>query len=103
METKSFTGEFKAAADGEPRAPSRPSSRVFGNVDSYGDRMVKGAFARTLEEKGMPPVVWSHEWATPPIGNVESATETDEGLLIKGRLFIAPTRTTPSPARCTPP
>lgn len=87
METKSFAlAEVKAAGD-KPGAFEAVVS-VFGNVDSYGDRMVKGAFARTLTEKGMPPVVWSHEWQVPPIGTIESATETDEGLVVKGRLFV---------------
>jgi len=87
METKSFAlTEVKAVGDKAGSFEAVVS--VFGNVDSYGDRMMKGAFARTLTEKGMPPVVWSHEWATPPIGTVESATETDEGLVVKGRLFV---------------
>jgi HK97 family phage prohead protease len=63
---------------------------VFGNVDTVGDRIEKGAFTRTLAEKGLPPIVWSHEWQVPPIGVVESAAETDEGLQIKGRLFVDP-------------
>jgi len=89
METKSFAlGEVKAV--GDKKGTFEAVVSVFGNVDSYGDRMVKGAFSRTLAEKGMPPIVWSHEWQVPPIGSVESATETDEGLLIKGRLFTAP-------------
>lgn len=67
---------------------------VFGNVDAYGDRMVKGAFAETLAEwaaAGDPvPVIWSHNWADPfaHIGEVLWARETDEGLLYKGRLDI---------------
>lgn len=88
MESKSFAlREVKMRDDAAPGTFEAVVS-VFGNVDSVGDRMIKGAFARTLEEKGNPPVVWSHEWQVPPIGQVESATETDEGLLVKGRLFI---------------
>lgn len=90
MECKSFAlTEVKALDNDEPGSFEAVVS-VFGNVDSYGDRMMKGAFARTLSEKGMPPVVWSHEWSTPPIGTVASAIETDEGLLVKGRLFTGP-------------
>jgi HK97 family phage prohead protease len=61
---------------------------VFGNVDRGGDRVKKGAFARTLKEKGLPPLIWSHNWDVPPIGVVEEATENNEGLRIKGRLFV---------------
>ena len=63
---------------------------VFGNEDAGGDRIEKGAFARTLKERGLPPIVWSHEWGTPPIGVTTAAAETDEGLVLKGRLFVAP-------------
>lgn len=61
---------------------------VFNNVDLVGDRIEKGAFARTLKENGLPAIVWSHNWQTPPIGAIQEAKETDEGLLIKGRLFV---------------
>lgn len=68
---------------------------VFGNVDSYGERVIKGAFAETLEAwaaKGDPiPVIWYHAWtdAYAHIGYVEWARETDDGLLYKGVLDIA--------------
>lgn len=90
MEHKSFAVAEVKATDGDVAGSFEAVVSVFGNVDSYGDRMVKGAFSRTLAEKGMPPVVWSHEWGIPPIGTVSEASETDEGLLIKGRLFVAP-------------
>lgn len=91
MECKSFAlAEVKALEDSDAPGGFEAVVSVFGNVDSYGDRMMKGAFTRTLAEKGMPPVVWSHEWSTPPIGTVSSAVETDEGLVVKGRLFIGP-------------
>jgi len=67
---------------------------VFGNVDRYGERIVKGAFTQTLEEwraKGDPiPVIWQHQWSDPNahIGIVLEAEETDEGLLYKGKIDI---------------
>lgn len=91
---------FKAAGEVDPDGTKLEPGEfvalaaVFGNVDSYGDRMVKGAFADTLaawEAKGDPiPVIWSHNWADPfaHIGHVLWARETDEGLLYKGRLDI---------------
>src|SRR5690349_18212445 len=90
MESKSFALREVKMLDSDAPGSFEAVVSVFGNIDSYGDRMIKGAFARTLEEKGNPPVVWSHEWQVPPIGAVESATETDEGLLVKGRLFVGP-------------
>lgn len=88
MEIKSFgLSEVKTIDGGQPGAFEAVVA-VFGNVDLGGDRMMKGAFSRTLAEKGMPPVVWSHEWQVPPIGTVTEASETDEGLHVKGRLFV---------------
>jgi len=61
---------------------------VFGNVDLGGDRVVKGAFAKSLarwRESGDPiPVYWNHQWDDPfaNIGGIdpEYAKETDDGL-----------------------
>jgi HK97 family phage prohead protease len=70
-------GEFKALVS------------VFGNVDSGGDRVVKGAFADDLKTTGgIYPVVWSHEWNTVPIGVTKSAVETNRGLEIHGALLV---------------
>lgn len=73
---KSAKGEFEALV------------AVFGNIDSYGDRLMPGAFAASLEEHGYPRLVWSHRWEIPPIGTTLSATETDDGLLVKAQLFV---------------
>lgn len=67
---------------------------VFGNVDSMGERVVKGAFAKTLEEweaSGDPiPVIWSHRWSDPEyhVGVVLAAEERDEGLWVRGQLDV---------------
>lgn len=67
---------------------------VFGNVDSYGDRVVKGAFEDTLAEwaaSGDPiPVYWSHRMDDPDfnIGHVLEAKETEEGLWVKAQIDL---------------
>lgn len=93
---KSCPARIKAAgapdglADGEFEAVVS----VFGNVDTYGDKVIKGAFADTLAEwaaKGDPiPVYYSHRMDDPDfnLGEVLDAKETDEGLWVKGRLDI---------------
>lgn len=79
---KLAAGEFVALAS------------VFDVIDSYGDRIIKGAFAETLaawQTKGDPiPVIWQHAWSDPSahIGFVVEARETDEGLLYKARLDL---------------
>jgi len=60
---------------------------VFGNVDRSEEVIAPGAFTDSLAA-GLPPIVWSHDWRTPPIGVALDAAETDEGLVVKGRLFI---------------
>ena len=90
MLTKNMPVRVKAAAGdaGEFEAVVA----VYGNVDSYNDVIVKGAFADTLAEwsaKGDPiPVVWSHDSNDPfsHIGHVVEASETDTGLQVKAQL-----------------
>lgn len=64
------------------------------DLDSYGDKIVKGAFADTLAEwkdRGDPiPVIWSHMSFDPEmhVGFVEDAEERDDGLWVRGRLDL---------------
>ncbi len=96
MTTKMAT---KAQAVALKSAPSEEGSfeaivAVFNNIDSYGDVILKGAFADTLTEwkdSGYPvPVVWSHDKDDPfsHIGVVTEAKETDTGLLVKAQLDL---------------
>jgi Escherichia/Staphylococcus phage prohead protease len=68
---------------------------VFGNVARVGDRVMPGAFQKTLarwRESGDPiPVILSHQWNDPMahIGVVEDAMEAEKGLLVRGRLDVA--------------
>lgn len=75
---------------------------VFGNVDSYGDVIVKGAFKETLrvwrkERGGLPKMLLQHGgYFGPvedgiPIGIYTEMAEDDTGLLCKGELFALDT------------
>lgn len=70
-------GEFSAAFS------------VIGNVDKDGDRVVSGAFDKALEENPTPPIVWTHRWDVPPIGEtLDVGEDKDAGLVTaRGRLF----------------
>lgn len=63
---------------------------VFGNVDSYGDIVEKGAFTKSLsvwQEKGDPiPLLWGHDFSDPysNIGTIDHAEEDDHGLKVRG-------------------
>lgn len=98
MQTKSYAASFKADTDAEglPTGEVEALVSVFGNVDLMGDRVVKGAFAGTLQawkDSGDPiPMVWSHDWDNPMshIGtwDAQSAEETEDGLLLKGQIDV---------------
>lgn len=62
---------------------------VFGNVDSQGDIIVKGAFQSYLKNHSPNEVklLWQHDTAS-PIGVYESIKEDAEGLYVKGRLLV---------------
>lgn len=91
-----FKAEGEDAGDGTKLGPGEflALAAVFDVIDSYGDRIIKGAFAETLagwKSAGDPiPVIWQHLWGDPNahIGYVVDAQETDEGLLYKGKLDI---------------
>lgn len=98
MLTKQYRTRVKTlkAADGSPTGEVTAVVSVFGNVDLVGDRVVRGAFAKTLQDfkdSGDPiPMIWSHDWSNPMshIGawDPTKAVETDEGLELTGRVDI---------------
>lgn len=61
---------------------------VYGNVDEYGDRLIKGSLAESLTDWGYPSCVTAHQWSVPPIGATEKAEELDEGLLLGVQMFV---------------
>lgn len=83
----------KAAATATPGEFTALVS-AFGNEDSQGDIVEKGAFTKTLEEwraKGRPiPIIWSHQFDDPEnfLGEYTAAEETDEGLQLTGQLDL---------------
>lgn len=85
--------DFKLLGEGEPAGTFEAYVAIFGTPDRpdfFGDSDViePGAFTQTLQEKGLPPVVWSHVWTIPPVGQALQAAEDEKGLRIKARLFV---------------
>ncbi len=86
--------DFKADTRPDHLGEATALVSVFGNVDLMGDRVVKGAFEKSLaswQESGDPiPVYWSHDWGNPKsnIGEVTAATETDLGLQVDMKFDI---------------
>ena len=91
---KSF-GLAKASTSG-PTGEFQALVSVFGNIDKAGDRILPGAFTKTLarwRRSGDPvPVIWSHEWKMPDahigVADPHDVVETDRGLLVRGQLDI---------------
>jgi HK97 family phage prohead protease len=96
MKTKSTIARIKAAGpdDGLEDGQFLAYASVFGNVDSYGDIVKKGAFKDSLEEWGKKdapiPLLWGHDIFDMfnNIGHLEDAKEDDHGLLVKGQLDL---------------
>lgn len=91
----SNTIELKAGpADGLSEGQFVAYASVFGNVDSTGDVMVRGAFANTLAQwakSGNPiPLLFAHEMSDPDynIGYVISAEEDAIGLKVTCQLDL---------------
>jgi len=57
---------------------------TFGNVDSYGDTILKGAYKETLKVNGLPKMFFNHNTFAVPIGKWVKAAEDDYGLLLTG-------------------
>jgi HK97 family phage prohead protease len=81
MEFKLIDLDLKA--DGDGFAVSGYGS-VFDEVDSYGDRIVKGAFVESLTKR-KPKMLWQHRMDK-PIGMWDTVAEDGKGLRVDGRL-----------------
>jgi hypothetical protein len=95
MDTKYLTAvQLKAGPDdGLQEGQFTAYASVFGNVDSYGDIVVKGAFADDLAQwkaSGYPiPLLFGHNMYDPDY-NIGAAdgVEDDHGLLVTGTLDL---------------
>jgi HK97 family phage prohead protease len=83
-ETKNFTVEVKAEGEGIVTA----YAAAFGNTDSYGDVIQKGAFIKTVSErKDKVKVLYNHDtWQHLPVGKPVSMTEDGYGLLTSTKM-----------------
>ena len=97
--------EFKALPDEEGKTGAFEAIvSVFGNVDFQGDRVMPGAFTKSIQkwkDSGDPiPIIWSHDWGNPDaiIGSaspddLEEVTAGQKagekgGLLVRGQIDV---------------
>lgn len=95
MLTKNATVQLKAGPDdGLAEGQFTAYASVFGNIDSYGDIVVKGAFANDLERWQKSgnniPLLFGHNMADPDfnIGHILAAEEDEVGLKVTAQLDL---------------
>lgn len=95
MKIKNADVRLKAGPlDGLEEGQFEAYASVFGNVDSYGDVVMPGAFAGTLEEWAASgnflPVLFGHNMSDPDynIGHVIEAVEDEKGLRVRAQLDL---------------
>jgi HK97 family phage prohead protease len=75
--------EFKAKAD---TMEFEGYASIFGNKDSGGDIMQKGAFKKTIQENlRRIKVLWNHDWNS-PIGKPIEIFEDEKGLYVEAKI-----------------
>lgn len=87
MKTKDFALQVKDLSED---GTFEGYGSMFGNVDSYGEVVERGAFVKSLakhnKEKTKPLMLWQHN-SDEPIGVWEELQEDDKGLRGRGRLL----------------
>jgi Escherichia/Staphylococcus phage prohead protease len=58
------------------------------DLDEVGDRVLPGAFAKSVAANPTVPMLWAHD-TTQPIGVWDMLTENTRGLYAKGRLVLS--------------
>lgn len=94
-ESRSWGAELKLAGADDATMTFEGYGAYFGNVDSYGDVIEKGAFARSLKESkrsGIYPAMLLQHGSflggddNMPVGVWTSMSEDEKGLVVEGRL-----------------
>lgn len=88
IEKKDFDFEIKETTEA---GAFKGYLSVAGNIDHHGDRVMPGAFAKTIarrmKSKKPLPILWQH-YRDAPIGGATVLEEDSKGLLIEGQLLI---------------
>jgi len=79
-----FKAEFKALEEDDKYYHFEGLASTFGNEDLGGDVVMAGAFMESLLER-TPKLLNQHDF-NQPLGIIDEATETPQGLFIKGRM-----------------
>jgi uncharacterized protein len=89
LEYKAFPFEVKEITDA---GIVKGIAAAIGNVDDGGDRILPGAFDKSLARtSGVVPIYWAHEWDELPIGFGTEASADAKYLNVAGELTLANT------------
>ncbi len=80
-------GDVKFAASDDTTKSFTGYGAVFGNTDSYGDVIAKGAFAKSLKSGEKPAMFLNHDPYSLPIGLWTKLEEDDFGLKVEGEFL----------------
>jgi uncharacterized protein len=89
-----FYCPFEFKSDGDAEGTIRGYGSTFGNVDSYGDTVAKGAFSKSIADAKSGATQWpamllQHGGSNQtPIGIWTGMEENERGLKLKGKLAI---------------
>jgi len=78
--------ELKFQGDGLKQGQFAGYASTFGNVDSFGDTILRGAFAATLKDRVAPVRMFYQHSPFRPIGIWKSIKEDEVGLAVVGEL-----------------
>lgn len=88
-QTKQYVAPLEIRSIDEEQGTFSGYGAVYGNKDSYGDIIVKGAFDNYLSGHSAKEVklLWQHD-SKQPIGVYDEVRSDENGLFVKGRLLI---------------
>jgi uncharacterized protein len=87
MEIKDFSLVKVKASDPQDDQGTFTGLAATYDLDQGGDRIVPGAFTKTLQNSRTVPLLWQHE-SHNPIG-ILSCTETVQGLAVEGKILLS--------------
>lgn len=82
------------ASDADGKRVRKGIAAVSGNIDSWGDRIMPGAFVKTIAESSKRVKhLWNHDFSTPPIATITELKEVGRDDLPAEVLELAPEAT----------
>lgn len=85
-ETKTLQWDIEVKEDASGAMLIEGYGAIFGNIDSDGDVVERGAFVESIR-MCKPKMLWQHNYRGEVIGIWDAVSEDDKGLYLKGHLI----------------